>query len=81
VTVVPAHPIVLVATLAGHDLDDLTLAAGLADVPALHDDPVTGVGVHGDLLLRGLASALLIPARRDDGNRLRSAPLEHECNV
>jgi len=48
VTVVPTHPIVLVAAVAGHDLDDLTPAAGLADVGALEDDSVTPIGVHGE---------------------------------
>jgi hypothetical protein len=34
------------------DLDDLALSAGLPDVCALDDDPVTAVGMHGaDLLL------------------------------
>jgi hypothetical protein len=48
VIVVPTHPIVLVAAVAGHDLDDLTLAAGLADVGALNEDSVTLIGVHGE---------------------------------
>jgi hypothetical protein len=48
VIVVPTHPIMLVPGVAGHDLDDLTLAAGLADVGALNDDSVTPIGVHGE---------------------------------
>jgi hypothetical protein len=37
VTVVPAHPIMLIAAVARHDLDDLTLTRGLADVGAHND--------------------------------------------
>jgi hypothetical protein len=48
VTVVPAHPKVLAPTVAGHNLDYLALAAGLADMSALNDDPVTGACVHGE---------------------------------
>jgi len=48
VTVVPTHPIVLVAAVVGQDLHDLTLTAGLAHAGALNDDSVTPVGVHGE---------------------------------
>jgi hypothetical protein len=48
VTVVPPDPIMLGPALAGHHLDDLTLPSALADVGALHDDPVTRVCVHGE---------------------------------
>ena len=48
VTVVPAHPIVLAIALAEHHVDDLALTAGLTDVRAVHDDPVTGLGVYGE---------------------------------
>jgi hypothetical protein len=47
VAIVPTHSIVLVAALTGHHVQDLTLALGLADVRALNDDPVTGLGMHG----------------------------------
>jgi hypothetical protein len=63
VTVFPAHPVVLAAPLARHDLDDLALAAGLADLRALHDDPVTGLGVHGGTSFRAcpLLSSIVLP--------------------
>jgi hypothetical protein len=48
VTVLPTHPIVLVAAVAGDDLDDLTLTTGLTDVGALNDDSVTPIRVHGE---------------------------------
>jgi hypothetical protein len=75
VIVVPTHPIVLVPAVAGHDLDDLTLAAGLADVGALNDDSVTLIGVHGDLPFRGLPSPLVIPRPPPRRNRLRLGAL------
>jgi len=37
VFVVPAHPIMLMAAVARHDLDDLTLTRRLADVGAHND--------------------------------------------
>jgi hypothetical protein len=37
VSVVPAHPKVLMAAVARHDLDDLTLAWRLADMCAHND--------------------------------------------
>src|SRR5262245_17677701 len=59
VTVVPAHPIMLVAAFAGHDLDDLTLTAGLAYVDALNDESVTSDYAHGEPPFRCLPSPLL----------------------
>src|SRR5215207_923214 len=65
VAVVPPHPIVLAAAVAGHDLDDLALAAGLADLRALHDDPVTGLGMHGGTSFRICPSLLPNTHTRD----------------
>jgi hypothetical protein len=50
VTVIPAHAVVLtlVLVLAWHDLEHFALAAGLADMRAFHDDPVTRFSVHGE---------------------------------
>jgi hypothetical protein len=74
VTVVPTHPIMLVAAVVGQDLDDLTLAAGLADVGALNDDSVTSVGVHGEppLPRSALASSDTAPAAATEPGWARS---------
>jgi hypothetical protein len=61
---------VLVAAVTGHDLHDLTLATGLADVRAFDDDPVPGLGMHGEPPLLSsppLPSSLLIYSYRVRG--------------
>jgi hypothetical protein len=47
----------LMAAVAGHDLDDLTLTAGLTDVNALDNKSVTPNCVHGNPPFRGLRSS------------------------
>jgi hypothetical protein len=50
VAVVPEHAVMLtvVLALAPPDFHHFAFAAGLADVGAFDDDPVTGLGVHGE---------------------------------
>jgi hypothetical protein len=38
----------MMLALASPDFQHFALAAGLADVGACDDDPVTGLGVHGE---------------------------------
>jgi hypothetical protein len=58
----------LVAAVAGHDLDDLTLTTWLTDVGALNDDSVTPIGVHGEPPLSEVCLRLYsYRARRRDG--------------
>src|SRR5690242_8463144 len=65
VTIVPAHPIVLGAAVARYYLAYLALSAGLADVPAVNDDPVTCTGVHGEPpRSRSALSPVVIPRPR-----------------
>jgi hypothetical protein len=39
----------LALVLARHDLKHFAFGAGLDDMRAFHDDPLTPFGVHGDL--------------------------------
>jgi hypothetical protein len=79
VTVVPSHPIVLVAAVAGHNFDNLTLTAGLTDVDALDNDSVTPSCMHGNPPFRALPSPLLHTAPAAAGELPQAGALrEHE---
>jgi Glyoxalase-like domain len=75
VIVVLTHPIVLVPAVAGHDLDDLTLARVWPTwvLSTMIRSPF--IGVHGDLPFRGLPSPLVIPRPPPRRNRLRLGAL------
>ena len=60
VTVVPEHAVMLrlLLALASPDFQHFAFAAGLADVGAFDDDPVTGFGVHDEPPFSGCPPSL-----------------------
>jgi hypothetical protein len=62
----------LALVLARHDLEYFAFAAGLADVRAFHDDPVTRFSVHGKPPFDALSSIALTPQGLRAGDAVSS---------